>query len=96
MIVVAEVAVWLLSPREEPLEPVPVAESEYFSSARDRAREDYRDGQRWLMLAGLAVEGVVLVARRPRAPSAGAPGPRAARRPAAARAPRPPAPASRC
>ncbi len=62
MIVVAEVGVWILSPREEPLEPVPVAENEYFSSAEIDRATDYRDVQRWLMLAGLAVEGIVLVA----------------------------------
>jgi STE24 endopeptidase len=62
MIVVAELAVWLLSPREEPPEPVPVAEQDYFSAAQLDRAHDYRDGQRWLMLAGLGIEGVVLLA----------------------------------
>jgi STE24 endopeptidase len=62
MVVVAEAAVWLLSPRDRPPDPVPVAETDYFRAAElDRAR-DYRDGQRWLLVAGLAAEGAVLVA----------------------------------
>jgi STE24 endopeptidase len=62
MIVVAELAVWLLSPRNEPPDPVPVAETDYFSAAElDRAHA-FRDPQRWLGIAGLAVEGAVLVA----------------------------------
>ena len=96
MIVVAEVAVWILSPREEPLEPVPVAENEYFSPAEIDRATDYRDVQRWLMLAGLAVEGIVLAAV-----ALGRPAPvrRALERlggPTACWAPRPPARASRC
>lgn len=62
MVVVAELAVWLLSPRGEVPEPLAVAEREYFSEAElDRAR-DYRDGQRWLLIAGVGLEGAVLVA----------------------------------
>ena len=52
MIVVAEVAVWLLSPRDEPPDPVPVAESDYFSAAELERAHDYRDRQRWLLIAG--------------------------------------------
>ena len=61
MLIVAEVAVLLLSPSDEPPEPVPVAESDYFSQAELARADDYRSGQRWLLLAGLAVEGAVLV-----------------------------------
>ena len=61
MIIVAEVAVWILSPREEPLHPVAVAESDYFSQGQLARASDYRDGQRLLMLAGLAIEAAVLV-----------------------------------
>ncbi len=61
MLIVAEVAVLLLSPSDEPPEPVPVAESDYFSEAELARADDYRSGQRWLLLAGLAVEGAVLV-----------------------------------
>jgi Zn-dependent protease with chaperone function len=62
MVVAAEVAVWLLSPSDEPPEPVPVAESDYFSPAELGRAEDYRSGQRWLLVASLVVEGAVLVA----------------------------------
>ena len=62
MIVVAELAIWLLSPRDEPPEPLPVTEQDYFVGAElDRAHA-YRDGQRWLLLAGLGIEGAVLLA----------------------------------
>ena len=47
--------------RPEP-EPVPVSERDYFSAAElDRAR-DYRAAQRLLLIAGLAIEGAVLIA----------------------------------
>jgi STE24 endopeptidase len=62
MLVVAEVAVWLLAPREDGPEPVPVAEGDYFSAAELERAEDFRSGQRLLLIAGLAVEGAVLVA----------------------------------
>jgi STE24 endopeptidase len=62
MVLVAEAAVWLLSPGDDPPDPVPVAESDYFSPAELDRAHDYRDPQRWLGLAGLAVEGAVLVA----------------------------------
>jgi STE24 endopeptidase len=62
MVVVAELAVWLLSPRDQPPEPLPVSEQDYFGAAQlDRAHA-YRDGQRWLLLAGLGIEGAVLLA----------------------------------
>jgi STE24 endopeptidase len=62
MVVVAELAVWLLSPRDEPPDPLPVAERDYFDAAQLDRAHDYRDGQRWLLLAGLAIEGAVLLA----------------------------------
>jgi STE24 endopeptidase len=62
MVVAAELAVWLLSPRDQPPDPLPVAEQDYFGVAQlDRAHA-YRDGQRWLLVAGLGIEGAVLLA----------------------------------
>ncbi len=62
MVLVAEAAVWLLSPSDDPPDPVPVAESDYFSAAElDRAHE-YRDPLRWLGYAGLAAEFALLTA----------------------------------
>ena len=62
MIIVAEAAVWLLAPRDPPPDPVPVAESDYFSPAELERAHDYRDPGRVLLFAGLAVEGALLVA----------------------------------
>jgi STE24 endopeptidase len=62
MIIVAEAAVLLLSPRDEPPEPVPVAETDYFSPAELDRAHDFRVPQRWLGIAGLVVEGAVLAA----------------------------------
>jgi STE24 endopeptidase len=61
MVLVAEAAVWLLRPREDPpLDPAPVSADEYFKPGQiERARE-YREGQRWLVLAALGAQGVVL------------------------------------
>lgn len=70
MILVAEVAVWVLSPGQEPPTPATVAEGAYFGDAELGTARDYRSGQRWLMFAGLAVEsGVLLLVAlgRPRA-----------------------------
>jgi STE24 endopeptidase len=61
MVLVAEAAVWLLRPREPPIEPAPVSASDYFTSAEiDRGRA-YRDGQLWLMLAAVGAQGAVLL-----------------------------------
>jgi STE24 endopeptidase len=61
MVLVAEVAVWLLRPRERPIEPVSVSAGEYFTSAQiDRGRA-YRDGQLWLLLGAAGAQGAVLV-----------------------------------
>lgn len=62
MVIVAEVAVWLLTPRDRPPEPVPVAEDDYFDPAELERAHDYRGPQRALVIAGLAIEGAVLVA----------------------------------
>jgi STE24 endopeptidase len=62
MVLVAEAAVWLLGPRDEPPEPVPVSAGEYFGEAELERATDFRDGQRWLSYAGLAIEGTVLLA----------------------------------
>ncbi len=61
MVLVAEAAVWLLRPRERPIEPVPVSESDYFTSAQiDRGRA-YGEGQLWLLLGAVGAQGAVLV-----------------------------------
>jgi STE24 endopeptidase len=61
-VVVAEVAVYWLGPGGSPLEPVAVSEHEFFDDAQLERARSYRDGQRWLMLAGLGVQGAVLLA----------------------------------
>jgi STE24 endopeptidase len=69
MIVVAEIAVWLLSPNDEPPQPLPVNEADYFTPAELERAQDFRDGQTWLILGSLALEAGVLVvvaAGRPR------------------------------
>src|SRR5205809_244383 len=70
MVIVAEAAVWLLRPRETPIQPVPVSEGDYFTPAQIDRAQDYSGGQLLLGLAGLGAEGAVLVAvslGRPRA-----------------------------
>ena len=95
MVLVAEVAVWLLSPRDEPPDPVPVARADYFSAgASSSARDDFRDGQRWLAIAGLAIEGAVLLGARARAPARRCAGGSSGSRRARCSAPPPPAPRS--
>jgi STE24 endopeptidase len=61
-VLVAEAAVWLLRPRGEPIEPDPVAASAYFEPEQVERAEDYRDGQRWLLLAEIAISVGVLLA----------------------------------
>jgi STE24 endopeptidase len=65
-LVVAEVAVLLLRPRDRPV-PVDVAPRAYFSEAQLGRANDFRNGQRWLYGARVVIElGVlVLVVRRP-------------------------------
>lgn len=62
MILAAELAVWVLSPADGVSEPVAVAEGDFFASAELERARDYRDGQRWLLLAGLAIELALLAA----------------------------------
>jgi STE24 endopeptidase len=61
MVVVAEVAVWLLRPGQHPIDPLPVSEADYFDQAQLERARDYRSGQRWLALAAIGAEGLVLV-----------------------------------
>ncbi|MGH2954145.1 MAG: M48 family metallopeptidase [Solirubrobacterales bacterium] len=62
MVLVAEAAVWLLRPGEQPPDPLPVVEDDYFAPSELERARDYRDGQRWLLIAGIAVEGAVVLA----------------------------------
>jgi len=62
MVVVAEVAVWVLTPADRGPQPTAVAERDYFSAAELDRAHDYRGPQRWLLIAGVLVEGAVLVA----------------------------------
>lgn len=66
-VVVAEVAVFLLRPRERGPEPVAVEPRAYFTSAQLEKADDFRNGQLILYGARLAIElGVlILVVRRP-------------------------------
>ena len=52
----------LLAPKDQPPEPAPVAESDYFSQAELQRADDYRGPDRWLLLASIALEAGVLVA----------------------------------
>ncbi len=61
MILAAEGAVWLLGPRDRGPDPLPVSERDYFGAGELERADDFRSGQRWLLVAGLAVEGAVLV-----------------------------------
>lgn len=62
MVLVAELAVWALSPDGRLPDPLAVAAGDYFSDAQLRRAVDFRAGQRWLMIAGLAIELAVLIA----------------------------------
>ena len=69
-VLVAEAAAWALRPREDVIDPVPVAEDEYFDDSQIERAQDYRSGQRLLFLATLAIETGLLVSLalgRPRA-----------------------------
>ncbi len=69
LIVVAEGAVFLLSPREEGIPPVEVATDEFLDPAQVERAVDYRNGQRALLFAGLGAQLVVvgaLAVGRPR------------------------------
>jgi STE24 endopeptidase len=60
-VIVAEGAVWLLRPRYLSIPPARVNEHAYFSAAELDRASDFRDTQRLIGLAALAVEGGVLV-----------------------------------
>jgi Zn-dependent protease with chaperone function len=61
-LIVAEAAVWLLRPREPGIAPAKVSASDYFPASEIERATSFQDGQRALLLASLAVEGVVLIA----------------------------------
>ena len=68
VIAVAEVAAWILRPRDV-IEPAPADEGSYFTAPELERAHDYRSTQRLLTIAGLLAEGgvlVLLVAGRPR------------------------------
>src|SRR5215218_1102512 len=68
-VIVAEAAAWLLRPRDDAVEPVAVAERDYFSEEQIERAQDYHSGQRLLFFAAIAIEGgllVVLAVGRPR------------------------------
>lgn len=70
LIVVAEGAVFLLAPGEEGIPPVEIAAEDYFAPEQVERAVDYRNGQRVLVLGGLAAQIVVIGALalgRPRA-----------------------------
>ena len=60
LVVVAEGAVLLLSPSEEGIPPEPVAAGEYFDSGALERASDFRDGQRLLLVGGLAAQALVI------------------------------------
>jgi STE24 endopeptidase len=68
-VVAAGAATWILRPRSGIIEPAPVSATAYFSHAQLEKAHDYRDTQRLLGLAGLAVSAgtlALLAARPPR------------------------------
>jgi STE24 endopeptidase len=66
-VVAAGAATWLLRPRSGLIEPAPVSATAYFSHAELERAHDYRDTQRLLGVAGLAISGgtLTLLAVRP-------------------------------
>ena len=60
-VLVAEGAVRLLRPRYDSIQPANVSETAYFSAAELKRASDFRDAQRLISLAALAVEGGVAV-----------------------------------
>jgi Zn-dependent protease with chaperone function len=61
VVAAAEVAVWLLRPEDDPVEPAPVSESDYFAEGQLERARDYRSGQRWLAVAAIGAESAVLL-----------------------------------
>src|SRR4051812_41103135 len=62
MIVVAELAVWLLAPSDEPPQPVSVNETDYFNPSEIERAENFHQGQTWLFFGTLLVADGILVA----------------------------------
>lgn len=60
LIVVAEGAALLLAPGEEGIPPVDVSPGEYFEAAELERASDFRDGQRLLLIGGLAAQALVV------------------------------------
>jgi STE24 endopeptidase len=60
VIAVAELAAWVLRPRDV-IEPAPVDEGSYFTSAQLERAHAYRSTQRLLLAGGLVAQGAVLV-----------------------------------
>lgn len=70
LIVVAEGAVLLLAPSEEGIPPEAVVAADYFDGPALERASDYRDGQRLLLVGGLAAQALAvgaLAVGRPRA-----------------------------
>ena len=70
LVVVAEGAVLLLTPSEEGIPPQPVAAGDYFDEAELGRAEGFRQGQRILLVGGLAAQALavgLLAVGRPRA-----------------------------
>ena len=65
-VVVAEVAVLLLRPRELGPEPVRVEARAYFTESQITRANDFRSGQRWLFLlrTGVEIGALVIIVRR--------------------------------
>ena len=67
LVVVAEGAVLLLSPSEEGIDPESVSAADYFEPAALERAEEFRDGQRLLLVGGLAAQvlavGAIAVGR---------------------------------
>ncbi|HEY7150415.1 MAG TPA: M48 family metalloprotease [Solirubrobacterales bacterium] len=61
MVLVAEGAAWLLRPRERPIQPAPVPEGRYFTTAQITRGRSFSEGQLWLFAAALGAQGAVLV-----------------------------------
>lgn len=62
MLAVAELAALALSPDGRIPDPLAISAAEFFSDGQLREAAAYRGGQRWLMLAALLVEVLVLLA----------------------------------
>jgi STE24 endopeptidase len=61
MVLVAEAAVWLLRPREQPIEPAPASETDYFTPGQIERGRAYGNGQLWLLLGAVGAQGAVLI-----------------------------------